>query len=227
MRPPRAAAASAVVSTLMAGCWSELPVISSDVSTHDITAHVIAVGDADGTTVSASLLGPKSYVILVDDDRLLLRVGGAEVGMTRLPDEDAYEASLVAGAVDLELQLQRSPPNEAAEIAIGMPPATALTTVPQASRQAPITVTWTANDGPQMTTLSVSGTCLPATSRMLAIDPGTYTFLPADLAGASTETCTATVILTRALVVQATPPPLMRTYVSATQTATTSFESTP
>lgn len=227
MRASLAAMAPAAMTLFVAGCWSELPTISSDVSTRDMTAYVIAEGDADGTTVNASLLGPKSHVILVEDDRVVLRVGDAEVGMTRRPDDDSYEARLVAGVVDLALVLQRPPPNEVAEITIGMPPATPITIAAQASRGDPLTVTWTPSEGPHTTTLSIEGTCLPPTSRVLAIDPGTYTFQPADLAGASAETCAATVTLVRMLVVQAKPPPLMHTYVSSTQTATTSFESTP
>lgn len=219
--------AMAVSPLLMAGCWSESPSISSDVSTRDMTLHVLVQGDADRTLVHASLLGPRSVVSLVEGDRLVARAGGAEIGMTHRPDDDGYEASLDAGVVDIGIQIQRSLPNESAEIMVGMPPATTITISPQASRGEPLTVTWTPSEGPHTTTLGVTGTCMPVTSRILALDPGTYTFLPADLAGASTETCTATVTLTRALVVQATPPPLMRTYVSVTQTATMSFESTP
>lgn len=236
MRPALAVAVKAVIPAmpamvvipvLMAGCWSEGPSVSTDVSTRDMTLQVVVRGDADRTLVHVSVVGPRSLVSLIEGDRLVARVGGAEIGMTHRPDDDSYEASLDAGVVDIGIGLQRSPPDEPAEIVIGMPPATTITIAPQASRGEPLTVTWTPSEGPHTTTLAVTGTCLPVTSRTLAVDPGTYTFLPADLAGASTETCSATVTLTRALVVQATPPPLMGTYGSATQTATTNFESTP
>jgi hypothetical protein len=219
----RVLAASCLV---LAGCLVEEPFLSTDVATRDITAAVTAEGDAQRTRVSVNLSGPGGYVRLIEADRITVRADGRETNMERR-EGDVYEAAVAPGAEDLAVLLDRPAPAEDAVLAFSMAPATALTAPRRATRAEPLEVSWAASEGPHTTTLAVAGSCLPAISRVLTVDVGRYVFQAADLAGESTETCEATVTLTRALVEEPVAHPLARTYVSSTQIATRAFESSP
>lgn len=208
------------------GCSSEAPFLSNDVSTRDISLAVFADGDAARTHVRVSLDGPRGDVRLLGEDRLLLRAGAIEVPLGR-GDAGDLEAHLAPGTVGLSLHLARGAPETSVDVAIPMPPATTITVPATASRAAPLPIMWTGAGGSHTLTLALSGTCVPAITRPLSIDVGSYTLQPADLAGFSTETCAVTITLTRALVEQGSTPPLEHTYLSLTQVMTTVFASTP
>lgn len=208
------------------GCSSEAPTVSSDVSTRDMSLSVGADGDAAGTHLRVWLGGPRGDLTLVGADRLVLRAGDTVIPMTR--DAQGHPAAdLAPGTVGLALRLGREAPETSVDVAIPMPPLTAITTPPTASRAAPLAVQWTPAEGRQKLTLELSGACIPAISRPLSIDVGSYTLQPADLVGPSGESCDVTMTLTRALVEQSDTPPLQHTYLSLTQVATAVFESTP
>lgn len=210
----------------LAACSSEAPVLSSDISTRDMSLDVEAAGDAAGTHLRVSLRGPGGAVNLIGRDRLVLAAGAREVPMRRDAEGD-HLAELAPGTVGLALHLEREAPEASADVEVPMPPLTALIAPASASRAAALEVQWTPATGPQTLTLSLAGTCIPPIARPLSIDAGHYTLLPADLAGPTTETCAVTVTLTRAVEQQSTAGPFERAGLSLTQIATATFESTP
>jgi hypothetical protein len=208
------------------GCSSEPPIVSSDVSTRDMSLTVYADGDAAGTHVRVTLQGPRGPVTLVDSDRLVLHAG--DVGFPLARNETGFLVTdLAPGTAGLGLRIAREAPETSVDVAIPMPPLTAIDLPPSASRAAPLAVKWTPAEGPQTLTLALAGSCIPAISRPLSIDVGSYTLQPADLAGPSAETCAVTVTLTRALVEESDAPPLQHRYLSLTQVATAVLESAP
>jgi len=222
----RPATSPIVAAALLAtGCSSERPWLSSDVATRDIAISVTARGDAAATRVEAQMVGD-TRVHLVPGDRIELHAGTTALVMSEAGD-GVYQAALPPGVTELEIRLERPEPDEDASLRWEMPPATSITSAPQASRGEPLTVTWTASAGPHTTTLDVSGSCLPPLSRELSVDPGSYTFQPADLMGPSAEPCEATVTLRRALNTHLSPALLRPSNLAATQIATTTFESIP
>ncbi len=211
---------------LLAGCWSEPPYLSTDVSTRDMAFQAEVIGDDARTTVKASLVGPGGAVRLLDGDRLSLRAEGVEVPLLKGP-EGSYEATIGPGIVDLALALDRDAPDESAMLSLPMPPLSALSVDPMASRQAPLVITWTPGDGLYQSVLSVTGTCITPASRDLSVDPGTYSFQPADLASGSAETCQVTVTLQRSRQGQEEAPPLKTSYFAGSQIMIATLLSTP
>jgi hypothetical protein len=162
--------------------------VSTDIETADLRlAFVLEAGDA-ATTLSGTLLGPKSVAVrLVEGDRLVL--------------EDAtrtFPVSAEAGKFDARL-----PPLEGAvALRLVRPPergvgVTETTYVPRPFEvRAPTTlrlsegfvVTWNAfEEGDYSTEMSLSGPCILQVARSLAFDSGTYRFDPGTLVERSSD----------------------------------------
>lgn len=211
---------------LLAGCWSEPPYLSTDVSTRDMAFQAEVLGDDARTTVKASLIGPGGAVRLLDGDRLSLRAEGVEVPLIK-GSEGSFKATIGPGIVDLVLALDRDAPDESAMLSLPTPPLSALSVDPTVSRQTSLVITWTPGDGLYQSKLSVTGTCITPASRDLTIDPGTYSFQPADLASGSAETCEVTVTLQRSVQGQKEAPPLKTSNFASAQTMIATLLSTP
>lgn len=197
---------AALLALLAAGCSNTAePPLSSELSTNALMVAGSLQSNGEAILALAVLETAARATVTLSGDRLLLSDGADETDFAAY--DSGYVALLETSTTEPALILARGT-GERVSVTLPLPPAFALTPPPDASPlTAPFTFSWDEHQG--AASITVTSPCFTEISRALALDVGTYTVQPADLAFVSDlAACDVTIVVSRSTTLSASAPAL-------------------
>jgi hypothetical protein len=190
-----------VLAASVIGCGDET-VVSTDVSTLDMSVAVDATDEGKGVTVSLRLSSPVDRLRLTGGDTLKLRMGGQplEVGEFVEDGLSVYLADVGSLSDDIIMDIIRPHDKSIEGFVIEVPPPILLSAEPVVG-DFPLVLTW--NGAPEeghTLNLTILGSCTQGIWRNLPNDVGMYTVFQTELMPSgpgAPATCPLQVTLTR------------------------------
>lgn len=165
------------------GC-DEAVVVSTDVSTLDMTLSLDATDQGQGTTVRVRVSSPLGRLRLSGGDTLRASMAGKNLDLREVEEDGLplYLADVEGLSDDIILDLERPADRSLVGRVVPVPPPIGLSAEPLVG-DFPLVLAWNAApEGNHTLGLAVGGTCIHPLSRTLPNDVGKYEIFQAELA---------------------------------------------